>query len=91
MLFVTTYTVRPFLSKAETKDLLDLFAAQGAAPGTIAHYVAADNSCGFTVVESDDIASGYAATLAYAEYVEFDTTPVLTIEEALPHMLEALK
>jgi hypothetical protein len=89
MLFMTTYRVKPFLPRSETKKLLDLFGKVGAAPGTIAHYVAADNTVGWTVTEAPDAASGYAATLQYSEYIEFDTKPVLTIEDALPHLLEA--
>jgi hypothetical protein len=27
--------------------------------------------------------------LQYSEYIEFDTKPVLTIDDALPHLLEA--
>ena len=49
MLFLTTYRVKPYLPRSETKKLLDLFGKVGAAPGTIAHYVAADNSVGTTV------------------------------------------
>ena len=26
---------------------------------------------------------------AYSQYLEFDTKPILTIEDALPHLLEA--
>jgi hypothetical protein len=89
MLFMTTYRVKPYLSRSETKELLDLFAKAGAAPGTIAHYVAADNSAGWTIIEAEDATGGYAATLQYSEFVEFDTTPVLSIDDALPHLLEA--
>jgi len=89
MLFMTTYRVKPYLPRSEVKKLLDLFGKAGEAPGTIAHYVAADNSCGWTITEAEDATSGYAATLQYEEYIEFDTKPVLTINDALPHLLEA--
>jgi hypothetical protein len=89
MLFMTTYRVKPHLSRAETKKLLDLFGKAGEAPGTVAHYVAADNSVGWTITEQEDATSGYAATLQYSEYIEFDTKPVLTIGDALPHLLDA--
>jgi Domain of unknown function (DUF3303) len=89
MLFLTTYRVKPYLPRSELKKLLDLFGKVGAAPGTIAHYVAADNSIGWVVVENEDAVTGYAASLPYSEYIEFDTKPILTIEDALPHLLEA--
>ncbi len=89
MLFMTTYRVKPFLPQSETKKLLELFGKVGAAPGTIAHYVAADNTVGWTVTEAADAASGYVATLQYSEYIEFDTKPILTMDDALPHLLEA--
>ena len=89
MLFMTTYRVKPYLPRSETKKLLDLFGKAGEAPGTIAHYVAADNSCGWAVTDQEDATSGYAAILQYSEYIEFDTKPVLTIEDALPQFLEA--
>lgn len=91
MLFLTTYRVRPYLARSETKKLLDLFGKVGAAPGTIAHYVAGDNSVGWVIAENDDAVTGYAASLPYSEYIEFDTKPVLTIEDALPHLLEAYR
>ena len=91
MLFLTSYRAKPFMSKADQKRLLDLFGQAGAAPGTVAHYVAADNSGGWTLVEADSLAEGYAAILKYEEFLEFDLTPVLTIDEAVPHLLEALK
>ena len=91
MLFMTTYRVKPYLPRSETKKLLDLFAKVGAAPGTIAHYVAADNTVGWTITDSEDATSGYVATLQYSEYIEFDTKPILTIEDALPHLLGAFQ
>ena len=89
MLFMTTIKVKPYLPRSESKKLLDLFGKVGAAPGTIAQYLAADNSVGWAITDQEDAASGYAATLQYSEYIEFDTTPVLTIDDALPHLLEA--
>jgi hypothetical protein len=89
MLFMTTYRVKPHLSRNETKKLLELFGKVGEAPGTVAHYVAADNSVGWAITDQEDASSGYAATLQYSEYIEFDTKPVLTMENALPHLLEA--
>ena len=89
MLFLTTYRTKPFLSKGEQKELLDLFAKHGAAPGTIAHYASTDNSTGWVITEVDNASGGFATTLKYEQYIEFTTTPILTIEDALPDMMEA--
>lgn len=39
MIFMTTYKIKPNLSKNKTKKLLEVFAKKGSAPGTTAHYV----------------------------------------------------
>jgi hypothetical protein len=88
MLFMTTFRVKPYLPRSETKKLLDLFGKVGPAPGTIAQYLAADNSVGWIVTEEEDAIGGYVASLQYSEYIEFDAKPILTIEDALPHLLE---
>ncbi len=89
MLFLTTYRTKRFLSKAEQKELLDLFAKHGGPPGQIAHYVSADNSTGWVIAEAEDATAGFASVVMYEPFVEFDTTPILTIDDALPHMMEA--
>lgn len=66
MIFMTTYQIKPYLSNDETKELLDVFAREGAGPGTTAHYVAADGSHGVVIAETDDIAGAYR---------KFRTTP----------------
>jgi hypothetical protein len=91
MLFLTTYKIRPYLPRSEAKKLLDLFGKVGEAPGAIAHYVAADASVGWVITDQEDATSGYAASLQYSEYIEFDTKPVITMEDALPHLLEAFQ
>ncbi len=89
MLFLTSYRIKPYLPRSETKKLLDLFGKVGAAPGTIAHYVAADNSVGWVVVENEDAVTGYVASPLVFGVHRVDTKPILTIEDALPHLLEA--
>ena len=90
MIFVTNYKVKPFLSKAQTSDLMAVFAEVGTAPGTMAHYVYADGGGGIVIAESDDPTEGYRNLLNYTEWIEFDTKLVLRVEDAVPHILEAL-
>ncbi len=91
MILVTTYKVKPFLSKEETRKLLDTFAKEGAGPGTTAHYVATDGGEGVVISDTDDIEAGYRNILNYTQWVEYDTRVMLSVEQALPHLLDSLK
>jgi hypothetical protein len=90
MLFMTTYKIKPFLSNQETKQLLEVFAKEGAGPGTTAHYVAADGSHGVVIAETDDVAGAYRNLQNYTQWVEYETRVMLTVEEAVPLIMEAL-
>jgi hypothetical protein len=90
MLFMTTYRVKPFLSKEETKKLLQVFAAEGPGPGTQAHYVAADGSHGVVIAETDDVAGAYRNLVNYTQWVEYETKVMLKVEESVPLLMEAL-
>ena len=90
MIFMTTYKIKPFLSNEETKKLLQVFAENGAGPGSQAHYVAADGSHGVVIAETDDVAGAYRNLANYTQWVEYDTKVMLTVEESLPLLMEAL-
>lgn len=87
MLFGTRYKFVGDRSPESTKRLLAAFAENGAAPGTIAHYVMADGRGGLVIAEADSIEEAYANLLNYSEWLEFETHPLLTIEDALPHLM----
>jgi hypothetical protein len=90
MILVTTYKLKPFLGKEETSELLDVFAKAGAGPGVTAHYVATDGSQGVVISETDDLAGGYRNILNYTQWVEYDTKAMLSIEEAVPLIVDSL-
>jgi hypothetical protein len=90
MIFVTTYKIKPFLSNDETKKLLSVFAEEGAGPGTTAHYVAADGSHGVVIADTDDIEAAYRNIQNYTQWVEYDTKVMLTVEKAVPLLMDAL-
>ncbi len=90
MIFMTTYKIKPFLGNEETKKLLDVFAKQGSGPGTTAHYVAADGSHGVVIADTDDVAGAYGNLQHFTQWVEYDTKVMLTVEEAVPLIVEAL-
>ena len=90
MIFLTTYKIKPYLTNEETKTLLEVFAKAGPGPGTTAHYVAADGSHGVVIAETDDIEGAYANIQNYTQWVEYDTSVMLTVEQAVPLIVEAL-
>ena len=89
MLFITTYRTKPFLSREETREMMEVFGEAGTGPGTIAHYVFADGGGGVVISESSP-ADDYRNTLNYTPWVQFETTPVLSIDDALPHLMDVL-
>ncbi len=84
MIFITTYRIKPFISKDETRELMSVFAKEGAGPGATAHYFAADGSQGVVISEYDDAAAAYENIVNYAPWMEFETQPFITIEQAVP-------
>ena len=90
MLFITTYKIKPFLSNEDTKKLLQVFGEAGPGPGTTAHYVAIDGSHGVVISDTDDVAGSYRNIQNYTQWVEYDTKVMLTVEEAVPLLMEAL-
>jgi hypothetical protein len=90
MIFVTTYKIQPFLGKDETRELMGVFAKAGAGPGVKAHYVAADGSHGVVISESDDVEPAYRNLQNYTQWVEYDTKVMLTVEQAVPHIMDSL-
>ena len=87
MLFITTYRIKQ-LSKDDTKKLMGVFAEKGVPSAVQAHYVAADGSQGVIVSDADDLQEAYRNLLNYSEWIEYDTKPYLTIEQALPHIAD---
>jgi hypothetical protein len=83
MLFLSEYSFRPGLTKADTANLMTLFGERGPEPGTIAHYVKVGGGGGLVISDQDDAAQAYASSLAYSEYLEFTVTPLLSIEDAV--------
>jgi hypothetical protein len=87
VIFITTYRIKQ-LSKDETKKLMGVFAGVGVPSTVRAHYVAADGSQGVVISEADDLEEAYRNILSYSEWIEYDTKPYLTLEQALPHIAD---
>jgi len=90
MHIITTYTLNPGLTKDQTRELMEVFATVGNAPGTTAHYVNADGGGGVVVGQNDDINEAYKNLLNYSQWMTFDMQVVLPVDEAVPHIAEYL-
>jgi len=88
MLWVTDYRLKPHMSKADVKRLMDIFGKRGAATGGIGHYVRTDGTGGYTITETDDIVGTFGDVLAYSEFMTFTTTPVLKVDDAVGPIFE---
>jgi hypothetical protein len=87
VIFITTYRIKQ-LNKDDTKELMGVFSAKGVPSTVKAHYVAADGSQGVVISEADDLEEAYRNILNYTEWIEYDTKPYLTIEQAVPHIMD---
>jgi hypothetical protein len=52
--------------------------------------VAADSSHGVVIADTDDVAAAYRNIANYTQWVEYDTQVMLTVEEAVPLLMESL-
>lgn len=91
MLYVTRYSIRGERTKERVTALMSVFGERGEIPGTVAHYTAMDGRGGFVIVDSDDPTTLYQAALAYQEWLEMETTPIMAIADAIPHILASLE
>ncbi len=91
MLLITTYKTVGDRSQQAAADLMKRFGEVGAAPGELAHYVFADGSGGVVITDESDSKALHTQALAYAQWLELDTKIALTIEDALPGIVEALQ
>lgn len=91
MLYMTRYSIRGERTKERVGTLMSVFGERGEIPGTVAHYTAMDGSGGFVIIDSDDPAPLYQATLAYQEWLDMETTPIMAIADAVPHILTSLE
>lgn len=88
MLFVTHYELVGERSKKKTQELMALFAERGTAPGTVAHYVYADGGAGFVIEDDSSMDRLYEDAINYGAYLQFTTQPIITIDEAVPTLVE---
>lgn len=84
-LYMTSYRYREHLDADDLRELTKQFLEVGTSPGVLAHYTMLDGRGGFLVQEvQDDAAESFKVTIQYGPWIEFETVPITTIEEAFP-------
>jgi hypothetical protein len=89
VIFITTYKLKT-LTKDDTRELMGVFAKEGVPSGVKAHYVSADGSGGIVIAETDDLEEAYRNVINYTQWIDYETKPYLTIEQAVPHIADYL-
>lgn len=88
MLIATRYRFKGDQSPESVKALLAVFAEHGGGDGEIAHYVAGDGRGGIVITEAESLDEGYENALHFQQWMEMESTPVMTIEDALPTIMK---
>ena len=68
---------------------MTVFAEAGPGEETIAHYTQTGGG-GLVISESDDPAVGYRNILNYTRWVVYETKVMFDVDQAVPHIMDAL-
>ena len=90
MLFMNTYRITGDRTPERIGALMKVFGERGEAEGTVAHYVHVDGGGGWIIQDTTDMLTAYETSLAYSEWLEIESVPVITVEEAVPKILDYL-
>jgi uncharacterized protein DUF3303 len=90
---LTRYTYKKHLDEVEIREMVKKFAEVGSGQRVLANYVALDGSGGYIISEAldlspEEVAKEYETTIAYAPYMDFEMTPVTTIDDAVPSIFK---
>ena len=86
MHFVINYTLTGERTKERSAELMSLFGERGSNDSTIAHWVYADGGGGFLIADGTQMDLLYQDALAYSTWMELSATPIISIDEAVPHI-----
>jgi hypothetical protein len=87
MHYVVNYTLTGERTKEKTAELMAIFAKRGNNDSTIAHWVYADGGGGFLIADGTEMDLLYQDALAYSTWMEFSSTPIISIEDAVPQIV----
>lgn len=69
---------------------MDTFAAVGEVPGATSHHVWLDGRGGTIIGETDDATAVYRNVLAYTDWMEFEITAALPVDQVVPEVMDYL-
>lgn len=90
MHYVVNYTLIGERTKERTAELMALFGARGNNDSTIAHWVYADGGGGFLIADGTEMDLLYKDALAYSTWMELSATPIISIDDAVPQIVDWL-
>ena len=90
MKYVMDYSFKPHMGKDDTARMMETFATVGEAPGRTQHLVRIDGQGGTVIGETDDLEAVFRSVLSYSEWVEFDISAVLAVDDAVPQIMDYL-
>ena len=90
MKYVMNYKFKPHMGKDETARMKEVFGTVGEAPGRTQHLVWIDGRGGTVLGETDDLDGVYRNVLSYSEWVEFDLSVVLAVDDAVVQVMDYL-
>lgn len=90
MKYVMTYSFKPHMAKSETASMMETFGSVGEAPGRTQHLVRLDGRGGTVIGDTDDLDGMYRNVLAYSEWIEFDISAVLDVDDAVTQVMDYL-
>jgi len=88
MLFAAIYTTTNTTEEAQQRSL-ELFTSWQPPVDFKAHYARADGAGGIAIFEADDAAVVLEAIAPFTSFFDFETVPVLEIEQAVPIFAQA--
>ena len=89
MLFAAIYTPRGTVTEESQKRSLQLFTNWQPPFEFKANYTRGDGKGGISIIESDSVEAVIEGIAPWAPFFEFDVTPVMPIEDALPALQRA--
>ena len=89
MIFITTYKIKPFLSK-DNQETVGGLCQRGCGPRHNSALRRGRRQPRRGDRRSDDIEAAYRNIQNYTQWVEYDTKVMLTVEKAVPLLMDAL-
>lgn len=86
-LCLISYTYHEGLNAQDRKEMVQLFATGGEAPGVIAHYERLDGRGGFIIqkqLQGEDLKRDFEQTVAFSPFMTMEMHAIASIEEAFP-------